>query len=45
MREREFSDVRANGGRSSCNDIQPHWIHGAVSDVEGPSLLKFLLKW
>ena len=41
-REREFSDVRANGGRTSCNEIQPHWIHGAVSDVELPSLLKFL---
>ena len=41
-REREFSDVRANGGRISCNEIQPHWIHGAVSGVERPSLLKFL---
>ena len=37
--EREFSDVRANGGRSSCNEIQPHWIHGTVSGVERPSLL------
>ena len=35
--EREFSDVRANGGRSSCNVIQPHWIHGAVSGVERPT--------
>ena len=40
--EREFSDVRANGGRSSCNEIQPHWIYGAVSGVERPRLLKFL---
>ena len=40
-REREFSDVRANGGRSSCNEIQSHWIHGAVSGVERPSLLNF----
>ena len=40
MRERE--NVRANGGRSSCNEIQPHWIHGVVSGVERPSLLKFL---
>ena len=40
--EREFNDVRANGGGSSCNEIQPHWIHGAVSGVERPSLLKFL---
>ena len=39
--EREFSDVRANGGKSSCNEIQPHWIHGAVSGVERPILLKF----
>ena len=41
-REKEFSDVRANGGRSSCNEIQPHWIHGVVSGVERPSFLKFL---
>ena len=40
--DREFSDVRANDGRSCCNEILPHWIHGAVSGVERPSLLKFL---
>ena len=40
--ERESRDVRANDGKSSCNEIQPHWIHGAVSGVERPSLLKFL---
>ena len=43
VRERELSNVRANGGRSSCNEIQPHWIHGAVSGVERFSLLKFLI--
>ena len=42
--ERKFSDVRANGGRSSCNEIQPHWIHGAASGVERPSLLTFLVQ-
>ena len=43
-REREFSDVRANDERSYCNEIQPHWMHGAVSGVERPSLLKFLVR-
>ena len=41
---REYSDVRANGGRRSCNEIQPHWIHGAVSGAERPNLLKFLVR-
>ena len=45
MREREFSDVRANGGRSSCNEIQPYWIYGAVSGVERPSLLNLFVRW
>ena len=42
MREREFNDVKANGGRSSCNEIQPHWIHDVLSGIERLNLLKLL---
>ena len=42
-REDSVTSERMVGERWSCNEILLHWIHGAVSGVERPSLLKFLI--